>query len=59
MTPYIEPPIGPSDLRRIWAEVMATTAAQELRITTPRVRFFLHRPKPDAGRSGHGPTNGT
>lgn len=47
MTEYLQVPIGPSDGRRLYAEYVATCAAQKLGIRPPAVRFFLHRPTPD------------
>ena len=47
MTDYVEVPIGSTDGRRLYCEFVAIEAAHELGISTPRVRFFLHRATPD------------
>ncbi len=47
MTPYIETLIGSTDGRRLYCEFVAIGAAHELKIPTPSVHFFLHRPTPD------------
>ena len=47
MTPYLEVIVATLDGRRLFAEHVALTAASELGIPVPQVRFFVHRPTPD------------
>ena len=47
MTNYLEIIVATLDGRRLFAEHVALTAASELGIPVPQVRFFVHRPTPD------------